>query len=67
MGTIETKYDLSRDLTLVKATGTMTADDHRARIKKFNDDTTVTSLILWDVTGAYRRRPNTLTLLQPTP
>lgn len=51
MGLIETTYDADRDLTIVKATGKMTAVD-------FHNWTTnyyagpVTSFILWDVTRA---------------
>ncbi|MBC2734149.1 MAG: hypothetical protein HF981_07315 [Desulfobacteraceae bacterium] len=52
MGTIETKYDMAKDLTVATATGKMTADDHRKWIKKYYDDATVTSLILWDVREA---------------
>jgi|GEM_PF-714528 len=52
MGTIETTYYLSKDLTVATATGKMTADDHREWIKKYYDGAAVTSLILWDVRGA---------------
>jgi len=52
MGSIETKYDLSRDLTIATATGKMTADDHREWIKYYYDGGTITSLILWDVREA---------------
>jgi hypothetical protein len=52
MGTIKTTYDLSRDLTIAKATGKMTADDHREWIKQYYDGATVTSRILWDVREA---------------
>lgn len=51
MGTIETTYDLSRDLTLVKATGTMTADDFKEWTAAYYAGT-VTSLALWDLTQA---------------
>ena len=52
MGNIETSYDLSRDLTIAKATGKMNADDHRQWVKRFYGEGTVTSLILWDVREA---------------
>ena len=52
MGTIETTYDLSKDLTVATATGRMTADDHRTWIKKYYDGATITALILWDVREA---------------
>jgi hypothetical protein len=46
MGNIETTLDPSKDLTTAKATGTMTADDHRKWIKSYYDGGTITSLIL---------------------
>jgi len=52
MGTIETTYDLSKDLTIAKATGRMTAEDHRQWIRDYYDGAAVTSLILWDVREA---------------
>lgn len=49
MGTIETTIDQSRDLTIVEATGTMTAHDFREWIA---DDYVgaVTQLMVWDLT-----------------
>ena len=53
MGIIETTYDRARDLTIVKATGKMTAEDHREWIKAYYSGTVeVTSRILWDVREA---------------
>ena len=52
MGTIETTYDRSRDLTIAKATGKMSADDHRAWIETYYEGVAVTSRILWDVREA---------------
>jgi hypothetical protein len=52
MGTIETTYHLSQDLTIAKATGEMTADDHRQWITRYYESKTVTSRILWDVREA---------------
>ena len=52
MGTIETSYDLTRDLTIVKAFGKMTAEDHRKWVKRYYTGNNVTQLILWDVTEA---------------
>ena len=51
MGSIETTYDLSKDLTIAKATGRMTANDfHEWRANYYSG--TITSLILWDLTKA---------------
>ena len=48
MGTIETTYDLSKDLTTVKATGKMTENDFREwRMSYYSGDPT--KLILWDI------------------
>ncbi len=52
MGTIETTYDRARDLTIAKASGRMTAEDHREWIKTYYDGDKVTSRILWDVREA---------------
>jgi hypothetical protein len=52
MGTIETTYDRARDLTIAEASGRMTAEAHRARIKTYYGGDTVTAHILWDVRGA---------------
>jgi hypothetical protein len=52
MGTIETTYDRSRDLTIAKASGKMSADDHREWVKTYYDGAAVTSRILWDVREA---------------
>ena len=52
MGTIETTYDLTRDLTIAKAVGKMRAEDHRRWIKSYYAGNNVTQLILWDVTEA---------------
>ena len=48
MGTIETTYDLSKDLTTVKATGKMAENDFREwRMSYYSGDPT--KLILWDI------------------
>lgn len=52
MGTIKTKIDHAKDLTIATATGKMTADDHRKWIQSYYDGAAVTSLILWDVRDA---------------
>jgi ferritin-like protein len=51
MGKIETKYDLTKALTIIKAVGKMKADDfHEWTANYYNG--TVTSLALWDLTEA---------------
>ena len=51
MGNIETTYDLPNDLTVVTATGRMTADDfHNWTTNYYAGE--VTSLHLWDITRA---------------
>jgi pyruvate formate-lyase activating enzyme-like uncharacterized protein len=52
MGTIETKYDLTKDLTIIKATGKMKADDFHEWTANYYSGDNVTSLHLWDVTEA---------------
>ena len=52
MGTIETTYDRARDLTIAKASGKMTAENHREWIKTYYNGVEVTSRILWDVRAA---------------
>jgi hypothetical protein len=52
LGTIETTYDRSKDLTIARATGEMTADDHREWVKSYYEGGRVTSRILWDVREA---------------
>jgi len=53
MGTIETTYDRSRDLTLVKAIGRMTADNFQEWTANYYAGAeSVTSLVLWDLTQA---------------
>ncbi len=48
MGTIETTYDLTKDLTVVKATGKMAEDDFREwRTSYYAGEPT--KLILWDI------------------
>ena len=51
MGTIETTYDLTRDLTVVKATGKMEAADFRAWTARYYRGT-ITKLVLWDIVQA---------------
>jgi hypothetical protein len=48
MGTIETTYDLSRDLTTVKVIGKVSADDFWGWVDEFYAGA-VTSLVLWDL------------------
>lgn len=48
MGTIETIIDQSRDLTLVRATGKVTAHDFHEWIADY-DAGTVTRLMVWDL------------------
>lgn len=51
MGTLETTYDLERDLTIVTATGKLTANDfHQWTASYYADQTTL--LNLWDLSGA---------------
>ncbi len=49
MGKIETTFDLANDLTLVKGTGKLTAEDLLDWMKEFYPDK-ITALILWDET-----------------
>lgn len=51
MGKIETKYDLTQDLTIIKAVGKMKADDFHEWTASYYTGT-VTSLALWDLTEA---------------
>lgn len=51
MGQIETKFDLSKDVTIIKAVGKMTADDFRQWTKSYYTGT-VTQFVLWDITEA---------------
>ena len=51
MGSIETTYDLARDLTIVKATGKMKPDDFQAWTAEYYKGK-VTSLCIWDLTQA---------------
>jgi len=51
MGSIETKYDLARDLTLIIATGVMKAADFQEWTDRYYEGR-VTSLCLWDLTQA---------------
>ncbi len=51
MGSIETTYDLARDLTIVKATGKMKPDDFQEWTAKYYKGK-VTSLCIWDLTQA---------------
>ena len=48
MGTFETTYDESKDLTTVKVTGKVSEDDFWKWVGKFYSGT-VTSLVLWDL------------------
>ena len=51
IGTIETTFDLSRDLTVIRAVGLMEADDFRQWTAAYYSGV-VTRLHLWDVTCA---------------
>ena len=51
MGKIETKYDLAKALTIIKAVGKMKADDFHEWTANYYTGT-VTSLALWDLTEA---------------
>jgi len=51
MGTIETTYDKSKDLTTVKVTGKVSEDDFWKWVGEFYSGT-VTSLVLWDLVHA---------------
>ena len=58
MGTIETKFDRSKDLTIVKAVGKMTADDFREWNEGYYPGD-VTLNCLWDLTQADLSEINT--------
>ena len=49
MGQIETTFDFANDLTVIKATGKMTADDFHKWTATYYTGT-VTTFILWDIT-----------------
>jgi hypothetical protein len=51
VGIIETQYDLEKDLTVVKATGKMIADDFHNWTDQYYRGT-VTKLVLWDIVQA---------------
>ena len=51
IGTIETTFDLSKDLTIITAVGKMEADDFRRWTTDYYDGT-VTRLHLWDISRA---------------
>jgi hypothetical protein len=51
MGTINMKYDLPKDLTLVKAKGGMTSNDFTSWAANYISNG-ATGLILWDLLGA---------------
>ena len=51
MGTIKTEVDPSRDLTIVKASGKMTAHDFHEWIVDYYAGT-ITQLVVWDLTDA---------------
>ena len=51
MGYIKTSYDLAKDLTVVKATGKMTAEDFLQWMAEYYEGS-VTLLILWDICEA---------------
>ena len=51
MGQIETTFDLTKDLTVAKATGRMTADDFRKWTSSYYNGT-VTAFVLWDISEA---------------
>jgi len=52
MGSIETTYDLPNDLTIIKATGMMNADDIFSWSENYYENGEITTLHLWDVTEA---------------
>lgn len=58
MGTIETTYDSSRDLTIVKAMGMMTSIDFMDWTATYYSGKT-TLLVLWDLTEANLSEINT--------
>jgi hypothetical protein len=51
MGTIETTYDLPKDLTIATASGQMSARDFREWTANYYRGT-VTKLVLWDILDA---------------
>jgi len=51
MGTFETTYDLSKDLTTVKVIGNVSEDDFWRWVGEFYSGA-VTSLVLWDLVQA---------------
>jgi len=52
MGSIETTYDLPNDLTIIKATGRMVADDIFSWSADYYTNGEITTLHLWDITEA---------------
>ena len=51
MGTIEIAIDTAKNLTTIKASGQLTADDFRECIERYYEGE-VTPLILWEITNA---------------
>lgn len=51
MGSISATYEIENDLTIVTATGKLNADDFHTWMVKYYAGQ-ITSLILWDLTGA---------------
>lgn len=51
MGTIETTFDIAKELTVVTATGKMQADDFREWTARYYRGT-VTRLVLWNIVQA---------------
>lgn len=52
MGSIETTYDLSKDLTIIKAIGGLVADDIFTWSANYYANCEITTLHLWDITEA---------------
>jgi hypothetical protein len=52
VGTLETQYDRSQDLTIVKATGRMTPHDFREWTRAYYAGRIVTQRMVWDLTEA---------------
>lgn len=58
MGTIETTYDLPRDLTIFAGSGTLTVDNFRECLASYYAGE-VTGFVLWDLTRADLSTPQT--------
>ena len=65
MGTIETTFDLAKDLTIITAKGKMTPDDFHEWTANYYAGTT-TALNLWDLTDADLSEIQTDDLIEDT-